>query len=392
MTDDRLIAVVSLISAAAKAAYQVRPEICVTICTIAVNLCLQYGNTPDAAVDYMVFGCIFLGGILGRAESGYEFGRLALALIDKFQNDKQRAEIHFVVGYFGTSWLRPAMEAEELWETAFKEGQRTGDLFHTGCAVAGTIQSMLMRGVPLDQIDRRIAEYWPVLEQAHLSEPRVCLTSTRRLLARLRTPGQPAAEEEAQLLDDLSSFGSRHFAHFHFLNECMLHAITGNVAMGLSAAARSATYLPDSRGLLNTPEHYFWSAILQAMNPNGSRAALKATAVAKEKFARWAERCPMNFALRHELLAAEDARLRKQPDKAMQHYQRAIDLGEKQQVLHLLGLANQRAALLAANLSRNEAANRFAAAAQHAYSKWGATARSSITRTSIEGNSSLLHS
>jgi len=378
MTDERLIAVVGLIAAMAKAAYQIRPEICVSICALAVNLCLKHGNAPDSAVTYMVFGCIFLGGILGRAETGYEFGRLALALVEKFENHQQRAEVNFVVGYFGTSWMRPAIEAEQLWETAFSEGQRTGDLFHTGCAVSATIQGMLMRGAPLDAIAHRLDEFWPVISRAHLREPMTCLTSSRQLLTRLRTSVDQASidpqTEDPQLLADLASFGSRHFAHFHFLNQCMLHALNDNATAGLSTANRSATYLPDSKGLLNTPEHHFWSAMLQAMHPSNHRTALKATAQAKRKFARWMRNCPPNFALRHELLCAENSRLRNDQAQATQHYQRAIELGTQHHTLHLLGFANHRAAQLAAARGQHEAARQYGDAAQHAYAEWGAIA------------------
>jgi len=380
MTDERLIAVVGLISAMAKAAYQVRPEICVTICTMAVNLCLKHGNTQDAAVVYMVFGCIFLGGILGRAETGHEFGQLALALIEKYQNDKQRAEVNFVVGYFGTSWMKPSVEADRLWEIAFHEGQRTGDLFHTGCAAAGSTQGALMRGLPLDEVEARIERFWPVVEQAHLREPMTCLASTRLLLASLRAPSISAASaEDPQLLAELDRFGSRHFAHFHFLNQTMFHALTGDVAAGLKASARSATYLPDSKGMLHTPEHYFWSAILQAMNPEGGGAAVKNVTSARRKFARWNKRCPTNFALRLKLLAAEEARLRNRPEAALQHYQQAIQLGAQHDALHLLGFANRRAQGLAASLARREAAQFFAEAAEKAYRRWGSLALSSPT-------------
>jgi serine/threonine protein kinase len=375
MTDERLIAVVGLISAMAKAAYQVRPEICVTICTMAVNLCLKHGNTPDAAVVYMVFGCIFLGGILGRAETGHEFGQLALALIEKYQNDKQRAEVNFVVGYFGTSWIKPSVEADRLWEIAFSEGQRTGDLFHTGCAVAGSTQGALMRGVPLDEVEARIERFWPVVEQAHLREPMTCLTSTRLLVARLRAPSTSAsAPEDPQLLAELERFGSRHFAHFHSLNQTMFYTLTGEVAAGLKASTRSATYLSDSKGMLHTPEHFFWSAMLQAMNPNGGAAAAKAVTSARNKFALWSKRCPANFSLRLELLAAEEARLRDRPEAALHHYLQAILLGKQQDTLHLLGLANRRAQRLATILGHREAAQSFAEAAEESYSRWGALA------------------
>jgi serine/threonine protein kinase/predicted ATPase len=380
MTDERLIAVVGLISAMAKAAYQVRPEICVTICTMAVNLCLKHGNTPDAAVAYMVFGCIFLGGILGRAETGYEFGQLALALIEKYQNDKQRAEVHFVVGYFGTSWMKPSVEADRLWEIAFHEGQRTGDLFHTGCAVAGSTQGALMRGLPLDEIEARIERFWPVVEQAHLREPMACLASTRLLLSALRTPSTASASvEDPQLLAEFDRFGARHFAHFHFLNQSMFHALTGSVAAGLKASARSATYLSDSKGMLHTPEHFFWAAILQAMTPQSSGAAVKTVASARKKFAHWSKRCPANFSLRLALLAAEEARLRNRPEAALQHYQQAIQLGTQQDTLHLLGFANRRAQTMAVTLGKQEAAQAFVQAADDAYNRWGALALTTPT-------------
>ena len=382
MTDERLIAVVSLISAMAKAAYQVRPEICVTICTIAVNLCLEYGNTPDAAIDYMVFGCIFLGGILGRVETGYEFGRLALALIEKFENEKQRAEVNFVVGYFGTSWLRPAVEAEALWDVAFREGQRTGDLFHTGCAVSGTVQSIIMRGVPLDEVEQRIEAFWPVVEQAHLREPMTLLSSARQLIARLRAANSVDIED-TELLADLGAFGARHFAHFHFLNQCMLHALTGNVAKGADASARSAAYLSDSKGLLNTPEHYFWSAILHCMNGADVNTALKITTSARKKFGKWARRCPANFAVRQSLLAAEESRLRNKPDDALHHYRRATQLGQEYRNLHLVGFANQRASALAQSMGRQDEAHQFNVTAERAYTEWGALAL--VSNRSITG-------
>ncbi len=374
MADERRAAVVRLISAMAKAAYQVRPEICVTICTMAVNLCMKYGNTADSAVDYMVFGCIFLGGIMGRAETGYEFGRLALALIEKFQNEQQRAEVNFVVGYFGTSWLRPAVEAEKLWEVAYGEGQRTADLFHTGCAVSGTTQSLIMRGVPLDEVERRIDTFWPVVERAHLREPMSCLKSTRRLIGLLRNPSQEPSDsakaEEQQLTAEMERFGSRHFAHFHFLNECMLHALTGNVAAGLLAVERSAAYLPDSKGLLNTPEHYFWSAMLHAMG--STRRAAKEVGSARRKFAGWAGRCPTNFAPRHLLLQAEEARLARKQNHALDLYRQAAARSQMYGNPHLEGFAGRRAATLAASLRRDTEARAFEAAADRAYAKWGA--------------------
>ena len=67
----------------------------------------------------MVFGCIFTGGIRRKYERGHAFGLLARNLVDRFENEAQRAEVEFVVGYFGTSWRASVTEAEKLWMSAY---------------------------------------------------------------------------------------------------------------------------------------------------------------------------------------------------------------------------------------------------------------------------------
>ena len=186
MSDERLTGAVRLIAALAKAAYQVRPELCVAVNARMVNICLKHGNTPDAAIGYMVVGCIFLGGVLGRYQQGYEFGRLALELVEKYDNAKQRAEVNFVVGYFGTSWLRPATDAETLWKAAYTSGLDSDDLFHTGCACCATILSYFMRGVPTNTIMDRSAEYLDLLQRVGLREPAGAVTAVRQAIRNLR--------------------------------------------------------------------------------------------------------------------------------------------------------------------------------------------------------------
>src|SRR5258707_162490 len=54
MPHGRLRLAVRLANAGAKAAFQLRPELCVAVCTKIVRLCLTHGNTPECAIGYMV--------------------------------------------------------------------------------------------------------------------------------------------------------------------------------------------------------------------------------------------------------------------------------------------------------------------------------------------------
>jgi hypothetical protein len=253
IADQSTRAVVRIISAVGKAAYQVRPELCVAVSAKAVNLCLRRGNIGEAAVPYMVFGCIFVGGVLGQYRHGHEFGRLVLRLVERYHNVKQRAEVHFVVGYFATPWLQPATEAERLWRIAYEAGLETNDLFHTGCACAGIIQSQFMRGAPLDQIWDESERMLEVLRRADLREPIGCLSSVRQRIRELRGNPDNSFDERA-FEAELAQFAPATSRNSTSSIACRRFTCAGDNAAAKAMAARSAVYQNDSRGMLHSAE------------------------------------------------------------------------------------------------------------------------------------------
>ncbi|HEX4417293.1 MAG TPA: AAA family ATPase, partial [Kofleriaceae bacterium] len=380
-TDPRIEAAVRLICAVAKAAYQLRPELCVAISTKVVDLCLRHGNTRDCAIGYMVFGTIFQGGVLGRHAVGDAFGRLALALIDKYGNTAQLAEVAFVVGYFGTSWLRPATEAEALWRTAYDAGRATNDLFHTGCAIAGTTMSLVMRGAPIAVLRDESERHVDFLQRRGLREPLIVLMSARRARGLLgaSTDGEVLCPEAglagAELDRRLAGFGSKHLAHFHYVLETQLQYLLGHVEQAAVAAETSASYRKESPGLLHAAEHELWSALVAAARADapglGRLRRRSLVGVVKRgygKLAGWAATCPHNFASKASLVAGELARLRGKPDDALRSYAAAATAAALAGHLQIAGLAHALAARLAAPA---DAAGHRDAAARY-YTQWGA--------------------
>lgn len=56
---------------------------------------MQYGNTPLSAVAYSYFA-LLLCGIFGDIEKGYQFGQLALKIIDEFHAQEHLAKVLIV--------------------------------------------------------------------------------------------------------------------------------------------------------------------------------------------------------------------------------------------------------------------------------------------------------
>ncbi len=386
MQDARLEKAVRIINACAKAAYQVRPELCVAVSTKVVNLCLKHGTTPDCAIGWMVFGSIFQGGVLGNHPVGYDYGRLALSIVDKYQQEKQRPEVSFVVGYFGTSWMRPATEAEELWRTTYDSGRATGDLFHTGCACAATIQSLFMRGVSLPEIWNESDRFMEFLKPLNLREPIGAIRSVRQAIRNLRSRTLNKSTfstdtfQEDEYVSSLSQYGSRHFAHFYYINKMLTQYLWQEYDAALATSQISAKYLKESPGMLHAAEHYFLTGLIQAAQAERSTGwkrygYLRGLRSAAKRFAGWAQRCPHNFEHKSHLLAGELTRLNGDGTAAAVAFNAAIRSAGEHGYRQVQAMAHQLASRLHAQMGVDEQAGYHRSLAEKCFVDWGAVAQ-----------------
>lgn len=388
VTDARMDIAIRLLSATLKVAYQLQPELCAAISVKQVRHCLQYGNNAEAVIGYMVFGVIFLGGVLGNHQAGYDYGRLSLGLLDKFANQRQRAEVNFVYGYFANSWTHPAADTENYWRAGLESGLEMGDWFHSGCACCGLAQSQLMRGVPLDKLWHDTDTMLTTLKRIDTHEHLGVLLGVRQAIQALR--GNLDTDfDEAAFVASLSGYGSRHFAHYYFVNKMHSLYLWGEYNSALKLSRLSAGYLKDSTGMLHSVEHHFYDALILAkLYPSLSRLerfkALHKIRRTIKKLRHWARRCPQNFQSRYHLLAGETQRLRHHPELALRAYQHAASDAEANGQLHLEALANELAARLHADLGQERLARFHFEEAIYCYRRWGATGY--LHRFKIESN------
>jgi serine/threonine protein kinase len=385
MPEGRLRLGVRLANAGAKAAFQIRPELCVAVCTKIVLLCLEHGNSPDSAIGYMVFGAIFQGGIMGRYSVGHEIGKLALALVDKYKSERQRAEVWFVVGYFGTSWLRPVSEAEALWRIAYKAGRDSGDLFHMGCAAAGRMMSWHMRGVPLDVIEREAGELVEALTQNGQRDTLAVVSAVRQAARDLRgathTRGswQDDRYDEAVATQAWGSFGARHFAHYCYLARAQSFYWAGRLDEAARTLTAAKQLAGESKGMLHSSEQLYIEALVGAaryarvsvLERAQIRVGLERTA---RKLEAWAKRCPNNFQHKAELARAELQRISGRERAALASYASAARTADEYGYAQVAALAHWLAARLYAQRGDIAERDRCLSNAREHLKRWGATA------------------
>ncbi len=377
---------IRLLSATLKVAYQLQPELCAAISVKQVGHCLQYGNNAEAVIGYMVFGVIFLGGVLGNHQAGYDYGRLSLGLLDRYANQRQKAEVNFVYGYFAHSWTHPAADTESYWRVALESGLESGDWFHSGCACCGLAQSQVMRGVPLDTIWHDTDTMLDTLKRIDSHEHTGVIRGIRQAIQNLRgltdAPDSfgAAAFDETAFVESLAEYGSRHFAHYYFVNKMQCLYLWGEYDRALELSRVSAGYLKDSAGMLHAVEHHFYTALILAklysgMSRTDRYKALWTMHRTEKNLLRWARRCPQNFLSRCYLLGGEIHRLRQRPSMAVLAYQQAATEAEANGQLHLEALANELAADLYASLGQKRLARFHVEEAGYCYHRWGANGK-----------------
>ncbi len=385
MTDERLKMAVRIMASFARAAYQIKPVLCIAVSTRIVNMCMRHGNTAGGSTGFLAYGAIFLGAIIKKKQTGFDFGQLTLALVDKYNDLSFKAEAYFVVGYFAMPWRRPAKEMEDYWHIAYETGLETGDLFHASCACCGLIQSYYMRGMAFSEILAFIDRYQIFLARINNKEALNTLLAVRQSVLNLRgetespTSYDTESFDEKEYLQELAGFGTRHFAHYYFINKMQTLYLWGKYEEAYSVSVQSDKYLPDSPGMLHTAEHYFYKGLILCSLYSKSDAIKQARWRLKlnkirANFEKFALGSPSNFQHKGQVLTGQICQITGDVVGAERYYGAAIASAKKYGYIHIQALAGELLGRLHLEAGRSREAAFHIRNAEYLYSRLGADA------------------
>ena len=95
----------------------------------SVNLSLRHGNSPEAAFAYAAFGML-LCGALDDPRTGHDYGRLALAMNESFDDIALKSRIIYVYAMFIHHWSNHWTTMTEWFRKGIEAGTQSGDLLY----------------------------------------------------------------------------------------------------------------------------------------------------------------------------------------------------------------------------------------------------------------------
>ncbi|BAY64201.1 multi-sensor signal transduction multi-kinase [Calothrix brevissima NIES-22] len=385
MTNPEKLAAMRILAAVSSSAYVAVPALFPLIILAQVNLSVEYGNTPTSSYGYGCYGQL-LCGLQGDIHSGYQFGQLALKLLEKFPAAEQIAKTYGEVSLGTLHWQEPVRNSLSLLTEGYQSGLDTGDLLWAGiCAIAYVMHSWLA-GENLTDLHR---ETGTLITQLSLSKQAALVNQIAifqqgilNLLEQTAAPWQLLGEafHQEQMLPILQLGKDKTALCYFHSNQLFLSYLFGEFDLAISAAIATANYLDAAIGLFIVPSFYTYDslahlAIYPQVKPDKQQQILQRVTSNQQQLRNWAEHAPANHLHRFYLVEAERYRLLNNKAAALEFYDLAITTAKVNQYPHEEGLANELAAKFALDWGKNSLVQDYMINAYYCYIRWGSKAK-----------------
>ncbi|MBC2716590.1 MAG: sigma 54-interacting transcriptional regulator [Desulfobacteraceae bacterium] len=383
MTDPSKLAAMKIMGSIFGASYQLSRDWFVILVCQQVKLSIQYGNFSNSAIAYSGFGIILCGHV-GDIETGHRFGRLGLELLNRFDARELEAEV-YTIFYAGINhWKFHLRESLEPLFSAHHTGLETGDYeFATYCTFFFSYHSFLC-GNPLEDIERQMARFTDDARHHKQMHSDIYFSIFHQAVLNLLEKNEKPCSLAGGVFDETTMEPMLYNAndtlalfYMHFCKTllCYLFETYPEAIKHAGLAEKLAGRVP---GNVVVPVCSFYDslsrlAVYETLTDEEQNQTMARVETSQFKMKKWMEHAPANYAHKFFLVEAEKARVLKQNDDAVKHYDRAICLARENGYVNEEALANELAAKFWLKRDRHEFAGIFMQKAYACYSLWGAS-------------------
>ncbi|MGF1482228.1 MAG: AAA family ATPase [Cyanophyceae cyanobacterium] len=377
MSDPTKIAATRILLTLCPAAYIARPHLLPLIIFAQINLALHYGNAVAHTHAYANYGLILCRA--ANFELGYQFGQLALRLLERLNAKELKAMTLFVTTYFTIPGKFHISQTFSALLAAYHSGLATGDLEHAALSIQiYCYLSYFSAARPLPELEQEITTYSSTINQLRND------TLIHQIVLNLIGEDEPyrlvgEVYNEEQELPLYVQRNQRSTIYYLYLNKLILCYLFNQYQEAFENAVCAEPYVDTSTGTLLCPLFYFYDSLARlAVYPQSlaveQKQILAKVASNQKQIRTWARSAPMNFLHKLHLVEAERCRVLGQVQEAREQYDQAIMLAQENNYLNEEALACELAGQFYL-AQENHVARHYIQDAHYAYQRWGAHAK-----------------
>ncbi|AFY45444.1 AAA family ATPase [Nostoc sp. PCC 7107] len=387
MTDPIQLAIMRLISSILPAAFLSSPILYILLTFKEVKISVEYGNHSISSHSYACYAAILCGG-MGDIENGYKFGQLALDLLNKLNSQELQCKVNSLVYGFIKHWRDAVSTTLIPLRDAYTVGLETGDLQFAGYAAVMYCAFTYFAGIEkelseleqevlafhdsIHQIKQTTAVYYFQMLQQAIQDCQLGRSSSQYLQGNFFNE-QAMLPKYIESNDRLGIF----YLNFHKL---YLNYLFEDYQQAVIDAGLTEQYLDGAVGFPYIPIFYFYDSLsrIAAYKENPQielDKLLQKIAENQQKMKNWADKAPINYLHKFELVAAECHQLGGNQWEAIESYDRAIVGARKNGYVREEALANELLAKFYLKLNKEKAAQGYMQEAYYCYARWGTKAK-----------------
>ncbi len=385
MQDAEKLAAMRILASSCSVTYITNPQLLPLMISSIVDLSIKYGNTALSAYGYASYGVI-LCTVFQDMESGYQFGQLALQVLEKFSNKEIASKILFMIYNYIKHWHDHNKETITPLLEAYQVGVETGDVEYASWIAASICYRQYFLGQELSGLEQQIQFYSVPVSQFQQATALIYIQIYHQivlnLLGKSENPSYLVGEVyniektlplQLQANDNTGLF-------YSYINQLIISYLFAKYEQALSNANFAEKYLKAVTGSVKIVIFNFYSSLTRlAIYPHAKKLVkkqiLKKVTLNQKQMKKWAQSAPMNYLNKYYLVEAEKYQVLGQKIPAMELYNRAIALAKENEYIQEEALANELAAKFYLEWGQDKIAQSYMIEAYYCYNRWGAKAK-----------------
>ncbi len=380
LSDRNQQAALRILSSIAAAVYIALPELSALVGFKQFELSVKYGNGSESPHAYAIYGT-FLCVLLADFETSYQFGEMALHLLQQLNEKKTQAKTIYIVSCFLLHSKCHIRESLKPLLDTYTIGLETGDLQYAPYGVyVHSIHSYFI-GKQLQELEREMAAFSAQLIKLKQETPWQKNELYRQVVLNLIGDSEDPSLLQGEAYQEETMFAihqqanDRNFLGYFYLNKLILAYLFERTDRLGELSNQVKEYLSGIRGMILVPIFYFYDSLVQLKQiheQSKPKLILKQVATHQKKLKKFAETAPMNYRHKFDLVEAERYRILGEDLKAMSAYDRAIAGAKEQEYMNEVALAYELAAKFYLQTRRELTAKAYLQEARYWYLRWGA--------------------
>ena len=357
------------------------------------NLSLRYGISEGTAYSYTTYGLI-LGSILGNLKDAYEFGKLAISMMDRFMDMESKCRVILVYGLFIHHFNNHWTSLTPLFQKGIEAGYQSGDLqYLTRNAMMAVVWDPKL---DLKSLIREQIKYRNIVKDCDLPDDLATATLWLQMFFNFRGLNNDrfslsnSSFDEIDCLEGLKFRKNIVIVTLYYTLKSEIYFFYQNYSKALECINKAEKTIQTLLGMPHSVRFCILAfltiaACYSAMNSKEKNQSLKRLKNKLKQMKKWANHCPGNFLHLQLIMEAETARLSEKYNLAVKLYDKAIEAANKNEWIRDEALANELAAKLYLHNGQEKAAMGYMQEAHYLYERWGADAKTAHLKETYPG-------